>query len=256
MDIATIAGLILGVFAICGLAMGWNVGPFWDIPSIGVVFGGIMTSLLISQPLGQLKTMLPAYKYCFTYKSIPPIELIKQICGFSEIARRDGILSLENMLESIKDPFLRQGIQLAVDGTDPELITDILETEMENIEDRHAAVRKAWDVLKNGGPSWGAMGTSIGLVIMLRGGVEDPAKLTAGMAVALITTFYGAVVASYVVGPFIEKLESRHKDEMSTKAIMLKGIMSLQSGDNPRIVEQKLKIFLPPSQRNFGRDAG
>jgi chemotaxis protein MotA len=255
MDVGTLAGIAVGLFAVIGLGMSWQIAPFIDVPSLGVVGGGILATILIALPLDALKLMLPSFKFCFIYKSDSPKEIIKQICGFSDVARRDGILALENVLETIQDPFLRQGIQLAVDGTDPELITDIMESEMDNIDARHAAAKKPWETFKNGGPSWGALGTVMGLIVMLKGGIEDPAKLTSGMALALVTTFYGSMIASFVVGPFVDKLDVRHKEEMGIKAIMLKGVMALQSGDNPRIVEQKLKIFLPPRERNFGRGA-
>ena len=130
-----------------------------------------------------------------------------------------------------------------------------METEMDNIESRHTAAKSAWDLFRGGGPTWGALGTVIGLIQMLKGGVEDPNALTAGMAVALITTFYGSLIAALMVGPVCDKLAVKNGEEMSIKTIMLKGVMSIQAGDNPRIVEQKLKIFLPPSQRGFGKGA-
>lgn len=254
MDFGTIAGFVIGLICVVGIGMQGNVAPFIDVPSIGIVFGGCLANMLISLALGTLKSMPKSGPLIFKNQKDTPVELIKKLMEFSEVARRDGILALENVLEQIPDPFLRQGLQLAVDGTDPEVIADILETEMDNIEGRHAEAKSGWDLFRGGGPTWGALGTVIGLIQMLRGGVEDPNALTAGMAVALITTFYGSFIASLLVGPLCDKLGVKNSEEMALKTIAMKGIMSIQAGDNPRVVEQKLKIFLPPSQRNFGSD--
>ncbi len=255
MDFGTIGGFVIGTICVLGLGMQWNVGPFIDVPSIGIVFGGCVANLMISLALDTLKTMPKSGPLIFKPSKDNPVELIKKLVEFSEVARRDGILALENVLDQIPDPFLRQGLQLAVDGTDPELIQDIMETEMDNIEGRHADAKSAWDLFRGGGPTWGALGTVIGLIQMLKGGVEDPNALTSGMAVALITTFYGSLIASLLIGPVCDKLGVRNGEEMAMKTIMLKGVMSIQAGDNPRIVEQKLKIFLPPSARKFGKGA-
>jgi len=254
--IGIIVGFVVAGYCVVSLGMDGSLGPFYDLPSIGIVFGGIIGTMCIQLPMGALKQAFTVFMKAATYKPRDPVEIIKRICEYSEVARRDGILALEGVLAGIDDAFLRQGLQLAVDGTDPELIADILETEMGNLEDRHNMGKKVWETFKNGGPSWGALGTVIGLIIMLKGGVEDPNKLTAGMAVALITTFYGSIIASYLVGPIVDRLDVNNKDEIALKTIMLKGIMAIQAGDNPRIVEQKLKIFLPPRQRGFGKEPG
>ncbi|MDR2391208.1 MAG: MotA/TolQ/ExbB proton channel family protein [Planctomycetota bacterium] len=254
MDIGTLAGFVIGTFCVVGVGMQWQVGPFIDIPSIGIVFGGCGAGLLISLAMSTLKTMPKSGPIILRQSKDDPVEIIKKMVEFSEVARRDGILALENVLEQIPDPFMRQGLQLAVDGTDPELIQDIMETDLDNIEARHADAKSAWDMFRGGGPTWGALGTVIGLIQMLKGGVDDPSALTQGMAVALITTFYGSLIASLMVGPICDKLGVRNGEEMATKTIILKGVMSIQAGDNPRIVEQKLKIFLAPADRNFGKD--
>ena len=254
MDFGTIAGFIIGTFCVVGIGMQWDISPFIDVPSIGIVFGGIGANMLIALAMGTLKTMPKSGPIILKVSTDNPVDIIKKLVEFSEVARRDGILALENVLDQIPDPFLRQGLQLAVDGTDPELIQDIMETEMDNIESRHTDAKSAWDMFRGGGPTWGALGTVIGLIQMLKGGVEDPNALTAGMAVALITTFYGSLIASLMVGPVCDKLAVRNGEEMAIKTIMLKGVMSIQAGDNPRIVEQKLKIFLPPTDRGFGKD--
>ncbi|MCD8141441.1 MAG: hypothetical protein LUE17_17035 [Planctomycetaceae bacterium] len=152
MDFGTIAGIAIGTFCVVGIGMQWQIGPFIDVPSIGIVFGGCGANLLLALAMDTLKTMPKSLP--LTFKSSPddPVELIKKLVEYSEVARRDGILALENVLDQIPDPFLRQGLQLAVDGTDPELIQDIMETEMDNIEARHNDAKSAWDLFRGGGP--------------------------------------------------------------------------------------------------------
>ncbi|MCD8349992.1 MAG: hypothetical protein LUC93_05195 [Planctomycetaceae bacterium] len=143
MDFGTIAGIAIGVFCVVGIGMQWNVGPFIDVPSIGIVFGGCAANLLLALAMDTLKTMPKSLPITFKSGADNPVELIKKLVEYSEVARRDGILALENVLDQIPDPFLRQGLQLAVDGTDPELIQDIMETEMDNIEARHNDAKSA-----------------------------------------------------------------------------------------------------------------
>ncbi len=177
-----------------------------------------------------------------------PDEVIDKMVGYAERARREGMLALEEDSENESDPFLRKGLRLAVDGTDPQLLEKILETDVEQIENRHGEGAK---VLSAGGtfaPAFGMIGTLIGLVNMLSN-LDDPTQIGAGMATALITTFYGAVLANAVFLPLAGKLETRSKEELVIKAMIIEGIMAIQSGDSPRIVEEKLKSFLSPAQR-------
>ena len=252
--VGALLGFVIAGVCVAFIGMGLDIAPFIDPPSMGIVFGGIIGGLLIALPMDAVTGAPKVFLKALFYNAADPVETIKKLCEYSELARRDGILALENVLEGITDPFLRQGLQLAVDGTDPELITDIMETELDNLDNRHAMGKRVWDTFKNGGPSWGALGTVIGLIQMLRGGVEDPNALTAGMAVALITTFYGSMVASFAVGPMVDRMDTCHKDEMYIKAILMKGVMSIQAGDNPRILEQKLKVFVSPAKRGFGKE--
>jgi chemotaxis protein MotA len=250
MDIATIIGYLSGAFFVIVIVIGIDgVGTFVDVPSMAIVVGGGVAATLISVPLEQVLNMPKSGRFVFFYQGDSPVALIKRMVEFAEIARRDGILALENVTDTIQDPFLVKGIQLAVDGTDPELIEQIMNTELENLEARHMDGKKPFDLLNKYSPAWGMIGTLIGLINMLKLGMDDPQKLTQGMAVALITTMYGSILANYVVGPIGDKLAIRSSQEMLLKSIVLRGVMSIQSGDNPRIVEQKLMIFLPPSMR-------
>ncbi len=141
MDFGTIAGFVIGTFCVAGLGMQWQLGPFIGVPSLGIVFGGCGANMLISLAMDTLKTMPKSIGIAIKSSNEDPVDLIKKLVEFSEVARRDGILALENVLDQIPDPFLRQGLQLAVDGTDPELIQDIMETEMDTIESRHSAIK-------------------------------------------------------------------------------------------------------------------
>ncbi len=255
MDLSTIIGYATGFVCVVFIGIGiQKLYIFLDIPSAAIVFGGGVAAMMISLPLERVMNMGRVGKFAFLFKADNPVDTIKRMVEFAEIARRDGILALENVTDQIQDEFLVKGIQLAVDGTDPELIEQILNTELEFLEARHMDGKKTFDLLTKYTPAWGMIGTLIGLINMLAGGMDDPEALTTGMAVALITTLYGAIFANYLVGPVADKLQIRHDMEMMQKQIMMRGVMSIQSGDNPRIVEMKLKIFLPPDDRGFGKD--
>ncbi|MBN2710951.1 MAG: motility protein A [Planctomycetes bacterium] len=255
MDMATIIGYITGLIAVVFIGIGLGeMGTFIEPQSMAIVVGGGLAAALISVPMEHATSMFSVLKHAFIYKNQSPVDLIKHMVEYAEVARRDGILALENVTEGMTDEFLKKGVQLAVDGTDPELIDQIMNTELENIEARHMDGKKVFDLMSKYTPAWGMIGTLIGLINMLKAGMEDPNALSLGMAIALITTFYGAVIANYLVGPISDKLEIRNAQEMALKQIILRGVMSIQSGDNPRIVEQKLKIYLAPKDRNFGKD--
>jgi len=251
MDIATIVGILVGT-----LLMGWSIvssagdsaGVFINVPSLMIVFGGAGASVMISFPLKNLLGMVGVIKKTVSAKSKSPVKLIADLVSYAEVARRDGILSLENLTKEIDDEFIVKGIQMAVDGTDPELIEQIMTSELESLQERHATGKGLLDSFGKYAPAFGMIGTLIGLVVMLQN-LDDPSKIGPGMAVALLTTLYGAIAANFVFLPMADKLAQRSAEEILLKTIVIKGVMSIQSGDNPRIVEQKLKTFLPPSMR-------
>ena len=166
------------------------------------------------------------------------------------MARRDGILSLENMTRDNENKFLVGGIQMAVDGTDPELIEQIMASEVESVEDRHLNGKALLDNMGKFAPAFGMIGTLVGLVLMLAN-MDDPDAIGPGMAVALLTTLYGSMASNMLFLPLGEKLALRSQEEIMLMNIAMRGVMSIQSGDNPRIVEQKLKIYVPPSLRDL-----
>ena len=245
MDIATIIGLVAGSGLLLWAIMGKSdISAFVDYGSVAIVLGGSMSAALVSFPIRNLMGVAKVVKNCFFAKAQNSNELIADMVKFAEVARRDGILALENVTGDIKDPFLVSGIQMAVDGQDPDLIESVMLNDLETVESRHADGKALFDTIGRFAPAFGMIGTLIGLVIMLQN-MDDPSLIGPAMAIALLTTMYGAVLANLVALPMADKLGLRSREEMMAKMIIIKGVMAIQSGDNPRIVEQKLKTFLP-----------
>ena len=248
MDIATIIGVV-GAYFLIMLGMGFDkIGAFIDIPSMQIVVGGTIAVIFTAHPLNKVLGIIGIVKNAFIIKTLTPAETIKQLVGFAEQARREGILALEARAQEIDDNFLKKGIQLAVDGTEPDLIKDILSTEIMFIEERHKFGAGIFELAGTLSPAFGMIGTLIGLILML-GNMSDVESIGPNMAVALVTTMYGSIIANTFCIPIAAKLLNYSKAEVLTKELMLEGIMALQSGDNPRIVEQKLTAFIEPGLR-------
>lgn len=254
MDIATVIGLVLGALVVVGaVLLGGTVAMFVDGVSVIVVMGGSIAALLIAFPMSNVMKMPKVMVNAIFTKPQNLTALIKELVSYAEVARRDGILSLENHTEDMSDEFIVSGVRMAVDGTDPELIEQILEIDLENLEERHAVGKSTLDAMGRYAPAFGMIGTLIGLVAML-GNMEDPSSIGAGMAVALLTTLYGAIIANVVFLPLADKLALRSAEEVLAKTIVIKGVMAIQAGDNPRVVESKLKTFLPAAQRSSDKE--
>ena len=250
MDLATIIGLVAGIgFVIFGILQGGSLLLFWNIPSVLIVGGGTIGATLINYPLTEILGVVKVVRNAFLHKEESPHGIIQTLVGFAETARREGILSLEQQAQSLEDEFLKTGISLAVDGTEPEYIKDIMTTELDYISERHRVGAGIFDAMGLYAPAFGMIGTLIGLINMLAS-MEDPSTIGPSMAVALITTLYGAAMANLVFLPIAGKLKHRSASEMLLKQLCIEGIMAIQSGDNPRIVEGKLKAFISPSQRS------
>jgi chemotaxis protein MotA len=250
MDIATIIGIAAGVILILSaIASGGNFGMFIHVPSMLIVFGGTIAATLINFPLADVIGVIKTVKNAFLHKAAPPTEIIKTVVVFATTARRDGILALESKASEAGDEFLEKSVQLAVDGTAPELIKDILTTELAFLEERHSLGQGVFTSMGTFAPAFGMIGTLIGLISMLAA-LEDPSMIGEGMATALITTFYGAFIANLIFLPIAGKLKVRTRREILTKEVIIEGILSIQSGDNPRVVEQKLKAFIAPTLRD------
>lgn len=259
MDIATLGGLGIGAFfVILGIVIAGGVGglfSFINIPSVlitvGGSFGAIMVANSLSKVLGLMKIMMNAIKT----KPMETGRIISMIVTFSEKARREGLLALEDDLDELEDEFLRKGIQLVVDGTDPEIIRNIMETELNNMISRHQDGIKIFEDWGAFAPAFGMIGTLIGLILMLSN-IEDKSAIGPGMSTALITTLYGAFLANLVFLPIAAKLTYVDKQEVLLREIMIEGTLSIQSGDNPRIVKEKLVSFLTPEMRVQVEEAG
>jgi chemotaxis protein MotA len=256
MDIASLIGVILVFVLIIGsiLVGGGSFGAFIDIPSVLVVIGGCIASVLVCFPLKSFLSMPGVIKIVFLNKPRSVPALIEQLVSLAETARRDGLLALEGRLDEVDNSFIKLGIQMAVDGTRPEVIEDIMRTEVDAITARHRDGKSVIDQMGRFAPAFGMIGTLMGLIMML-GNMSDPSGIGAGMAVALITTLYGAIISNGLFLPFAEKLAYLHKQEMLSLEIVIRGIMAIQSGENPRIVEQKLNTFLPPKLRPGDEEA-
>ncbi|NOY77210.1 MAG: motility protein A [Calditrichaeota bacterium] len=249
MDLATIIGIVVGVFLILfAILQSGQLTGFIDVGSIMIVFGGTIGATLINFPLSDVLSVIGVIKKGFLNKPPDPTANIRMLVEFAEIARREGILALEDRIKDIDDPFLKEGIQLAVDGTEPDLMKTILDTEIESLQNRHELGASIMKTMGTYAPAYGMIGTVIGLILML-GTMSDPSTIGPSMAVALITTFYGAVLANLIFLPLAGKLETISSQEVMVKELVREGVLSIQSGDNPRIVEQKLVSFIPPKKR-------
>jgi chemotaxis protein MotA len=249
MDIATILGLGAGsTLVLVTILMGGNPGVFINIPSMILVFGGTASAILINFPMADVIAVMNTAKNAFIVRASNPESLIENLVQFATVARREGILALESHAGQVDDEFLQKSVQLAIDGTAPELIKDILTTEIAFMEDRHAMGQSVLNTIATFAPAFGMIGTLIGLVQMLAT-LDDPSKIGGGMAVALLTTLYGAIIANLLALPTMGKLKVRTAMELLQKEIIIEGILSIQSGDNPRVVEQKLKAFVSPAIR-------
>src|SRR6056297_702912 len=250
MDISTIAGLGLGVVMILMSMMlgGSGMGVYINVPSVLMVIGGSFGALMISNPLTRVLHIMQYINIIVQEKKYPLEQTISSLISFSERARREGLLVLEDGIEDVQDDFLKNGIQLVVDGTDPEIIKAVMYNDIAQLEQRHEVGAKLFGDWGSLAPAFGMIGTLAGLIAMLAN-LDDPDAIGSGMALALITTMYGSILANLVLIPFKNKLEDRHRDEMLLRDIMTEGVLSIQAGDNPNILKYKLVSFLDPSRR-------
>lgn len=250
MDLGTLIGIILG-FALTIMSImtsGGNLANYLDPGSALMVIGGSFSALMVANPLDRVLGIMKYVNHAFQVPTYEVERIISSLVNFSEKARREGLLALEDDLEEVEDEFLRSGIQLVVDGSDPDIIKNILYNDLNQIQSRHEDGIKVIDDWGKFAPAFGMVGTLAGLVAMMAN-LSDKDSIGSGMALALITTMYGSLFANLLFIPLKTKLEDRDKRETLVKEIMIEGILSIQSGDNPRILEQKLISFLPPDQR-------
>ena len=247
MDLATLLGLVSGFGVIIGaIAVGGSLMLFLNAPAVIIVVGGTTAATLIKFPL---KTFLSAFKVAmraFRSRADDPNKLIREALKLSQVARKSGLLALEN--QKIGNPFLKQGIQLAVDGNPPEFVRKALNQDIDLAIERHETGQHIFRAIGESAPAMGMIGTLIGLVQMLSN-MDDPKQIGPAMAVALLTTLYGAIIANAFALPIAEKLSLRSKEERLNKSLVIETITAIQEGLNPRVMETLLKTYLPDSKR-------
>jgi chemotaxis protein MotA len=224
------------------------LAAFINAPSVVLVFGGSFASTMISVPLDRFIKTMKANAIVFKPPTYDPAAAINKIVALANIARKEGVLALEDSASNMDDEFLKKGIMLIVDGTDPELVKGIMETELNYIDERHVEIASTFEFMGMVAPAWGMCGTLVGLILMLRN-LSDSDALGPAMSMALITTLYGSVVANIWCNPFANKLKLFSKEEILLKTVLIEGMLSIQAGENPRIIEEKLQSFLAPALR-------
>ncbi len=250
MSLTYVLGIVIGVL---DLIMGiWVAGGsllmFWDLPSVFITIGGSICSMMVGYPAVRLMKIKDCFKICMVDLKYNYAELILTIVSFSEKSRREGILALEDDLEDLQDPFMKMGLQMIVDGNDPELVRKVLEIEIEQMAARHDSYKRMFDDWATFAPAFGMIGTLMGLIMMLVN-LSDKSMIGPYLAVALITTLYGAILCYLFLTPMATKLDMKTQEEVLVKMISLEGILSIQAGENPKIVKDKLVMYLPPSER-------
>ena len=260
MDIASLIGMVMGaamvIFGIVSGDQGFAaLGNFIDIPSVIITIGGSIAGCIACNEMPDFVNGLKGITLTFKGSKEDAGAVIKMIIDLSNVARKEGLLALDEASNSIEDPFLKKGVMLVVDGTDPELVRGILETDLVCIEERHKKVIALWEKWAELGPAWGMIGTLIGLVNMLKM-LDDPSAIGPNMAVALLTTLYGSLIANWLCNPTASKLKVKNAEEIMMKEVTVEGLLSIQAGENPRVIEEKLKSFLSPKLREAMSQGG
>lgn len=249
MDIATLIGLIAGLLCmIVPILQGGYPEAFFDVASIYIVVGGGLASVFISYRMNEISSIMKVVVKAFLGKKDSPEDTIRELVELSQKARREGLLALDMSEENTEEDFLKQSIQLIVDGVEPEVIRDTMDLELENMKARHSKGQGLFKTMASLFPAWGMIGTLVGLIILLKG-LDDPSTIGPSMSVALVTTFYGSVLANFVCTPIANKLNIKSQEEVRLKEMIIEGVLSIQAGENPRVMEHKLKTFLSPEQK-------
>ena len=249
MDLTTIIGLVLAFgMVLTGILMGSSLMTFVDPPSIMIVVGATTGVISVAFPGNQIKAGLGAVKNAFKTRESDPEETIKLLAELSRRARREGLLSLESAADEAEDDFFKRGLRLVVDGPEASVVEEVLYGELDKIEERHGQSIKFWDDLGVYGPAMGLIGTLIGLVQMLQQ-MDDPTAIGPAMAVALLTTFYGSIIANMIGIPLANKLKMKSQQEIADKTLVAQGLLSILAGENPRFMVERLNATLAPDQR-------
>jgi len=249
MDIATIIGVLFGFSVIIySILAGAGPGTFFDIPSFAITIGGMLCATLIHFSLPQFLSIFSIIKKTIVSKIPPQLELIQKMVNYAAINRRDGALALEPEIRKLDDHFFARGLQMVVDGQSEDDIREMLSLEIQYLQERHSNGKKILEFMGASAPAFGMIGTLIGLVQMLSN-LSHPSCLGAGMAVALITTFYGAIVSNLVFIPLAGKLGLYSKAETISREMITEGICAISQGENPTVVREKMQAFMSHSRR-------
>lgn len=253
MDLATLVG-ILGAFGIIGgaMTMSGGVGIFIDIPSVLIVIVGTIFVVLMKFSMGQFLGCFKVAGKAFMFKLVDPADLIEEVVELADDARKNGLLALEG--KEVSDDFLQSGIQLLVDGHDPEVVRGLLNRDLNEAVKRHEVGSQIWKQMGDTAPAMGMVGTLIGLVAMLSN-MSDPASIGPSMAVALLTTLYGAMVANMIALPISDKVALRRDEEGRIKSMVIDALMGIQAGQNPRVIDSMLRNYLPAGKREVAEAA-
>lgn len=249
MDLATIIGLIaaLGLIA-AGILQGSTLMVFFDLPSVLIVGLGTIAIMGVGFPFAHMKNAIKVFMKTIRSEPRAPEQVLQLMREMSSRARREGVLVLEDMANDQEDEFLKKGIQMVVDGHDPSAIEEVLYNEIDKIGERHKMGADFFEQFGTFAPAMGMIGTLIGLVQMLQK-LDDPSAIGPAMAVALLTTFYGAVLANVMALPLANKLKIRSSEEVAEKLLVIQGLLSILAGESPRFLVDRLNAQLPPSER-------
>ncbi len=254
MDLATIVGLIAAFgLMVSAIMQGSSLLIFIDIAALTIVLGGTLGTVLVHFPFGDILGAVKVASKAFMHKTHSPVDTISRLITYAGKARKEGILSLQSVMNDIDDEFFLKGLQMAVDGQEPEALKEMLEREIEYVMERHDKGAEIFATFAAYSPAMGMIGTLIGLVQMLQT-MDDPSTIGPAMAVALLTTFYGAIIANIIANPIAGKLKLRSASEVLNKTLVTEGMKAILEGENPRLMEQRLHAFVSPKERqsNFG----
>jgi chemotaxis protein MotA len=249
LDLTTLLGIVTSFgLVVIAIASQGNLNVFFNWQSILIVLGGTFGAVLVNYQLKDILKVFKVVKKAFFYSADELIDIVPKIVDFSRISRRDGLLALERYIDDEEDTFLAEGLRMIVDGIDPITIREVLENEIDYLSERHRIGYELFEAMGNYAPAFGMIGTLIGLILMLKS-LDSPSKIGPAMSIALVTTFYGALLANVVFLPIAGKLKERSNFEILKKQMIMNGLLTVQQGDIPRVVEQKLVSFLPTKIR-------
>ena len=249
MDLGTIIGLIAGVAVVAyGMFSGGDISSYIDVPSMIITMGGGICANMMGFPLADSIRALKVLPLIFKEPKSSAMDTIDTLVELSQKARREGLLALESAQSELKDDFLKKAMELVVDGIESEIVKTTMQLDIDSMAVRHQNAQAYFKGLAGQFPAWGLIGTLLGLINLLKS-LDDPSAIGPAMALALVTTFYGSVLANFVCSPIISKLGGNSAEEIRLREMMMEGVLSIQSGENPRLMEHKLKTFLSPDQR-------